>query len=140
MLQDCFLGETYWSPFYAAGTNLVIDTHTYFFAASGVYANYVSPAICGQAHYSAGDSKFPVFIGEWALQTLYNSTLTGRKTIYDTQVYAYQEYVSGEAFWNAKMINNTAVVDGEGITSDYWSGDLLVDSGVVTPTLNSSYC
>jgi hypothetical protein len=140
MLQDCFLGETYWSPFYATGTNLVIDSHIYFFAASGVYANYVAPAICGQAQYSAGDSKFPVFIGEWSLQTLYNNTLAGRKTIYDTQVYAYQKYVSGGAFWNAKMINNTAAVDGEGITSDYWSWELLADAGVVTPTLNSSYC
>ncbi|KAK8905509.1 hypothetical protein QC760_006687 [Botrytis cinerea] len=140
MLQDCFLGETFWSPFYAAGTNLVIDSHIYFFAAAGIYSQYVSPAICGQAEYTAGDSKFPVFIGEWSLQTLYNNTLAGRKVIHDTQVYAYQKYVSGSAFWNVKMINNTAAVDGEGITSDYWSWELLVDQGVITPTINGSYC
>ncbi|KAK6599926.1 putative exo-beta-1,3-glucanase [Botrytis cinerea] len=134
------LTRTFWSPFYAAGTNLVIDSHIYFFAAAGIYSQYVSPAICGQAEYTAGDSKFPVFIGEWSLQTLYNNTLAGRKVIHDTQVYAYQKYVSGSAFWNVKMINNTAAVDGEGITSDYWSWELLVDQGVITPTINGSYC
>ncbi|KAF7915137.1 hypothetical protein BELL_0042g00220 [Botrytis elliptica] len=140
MLQDCFLGEAFWSPFYAAGTNLVIDSHIYFFAAAGIYSQYVAPAICGQAQYTAGDGKFPVFIGEWSLQTLYNNTLAGRKVIHDTQVYAYQKYVSGSAFWNVKMVNNTAAVDGEGITSDYWSWELLVDQGVITPTINGSYC
>jgi glucan 1,3-beta-glucosidase len=119
MLQDCFLGETYWSPFYAAGTNLVTDTHIYFFAASGIYAQYVAPAICGQAESSAGDSKFPVFIGEWSMQTLYDNTLAGRKTIHDTQLYAWEKYVSGGAFWNVKMVNNTGAVDGEGDLSDY---------------------
>ncbi|TGO56176.1 hypothetical protein BCON_0081g00190 [Botryotinia convoluta] len=140
MLQDCFLGEAFWSPFYASGTNLVIDSHIYFFAAAGIYSQYVAPAICGQAQYTAGDGKFPVFIGEWSLQTLYNNTLAGRKVIHDTQVYAYQKYVSGSAFWNVKMVNNTAAVDGEGITSDYWSWELLVDQGVITPTINGSYC
>jgi len=115
MLQDCFLGETYWSPFYAA----VTDTHIYFFAASGIYAQYVAPAICGQAESSAGDSKFPVFIGEWSMQTLYDNTLAGRKTIHDTQLYAWEKYVSGGAFWNVKMVNNTGAVDGEGDLSDY---------------------
>ena len=140
MLQDSFLGERFWSPFYASGTNMVIDSHIYFFAASGIYAQYVSPAICGQAQYTAGDAKFPVFIGEWSLQTLYNNTLEGRKTIYDTQVYAYAKYTSGSAFWNYDMRDNTDAVDGEGITSDYWSWTRLVDQGVVTPSVNSSYC
>lgn len=61
MLQDCFLGEQFWSPFYATGTNLVIDSHIYFFAASGIYAQYVAPAICGEAEYAAGDKKFRKF-------------------------------------------------------------------------------
>ena len=140
MLQDNFLGETYWSPFYAAGTNLVIDSHIYFFAASGIYSQYVSGAICGQSQYAAGDAKFPVFIGEFSLQTLYNNSLATRKTIYDTQIYAYQKYNSGGAFWNGRMKGNTETVDGEGTLSDYWSYLDLVDAGVITTTLNSSYC
>ena len=35
MLQDSFFSESYWSPFYPADTNMVIDSHIYFFAASG---------------------------------------------------------------------------------------------------------
>ena len=38
MLQDCFLGEEHWSPYFPAKTNLVIDTHVYYFAAFGVYS------------------------------------------------------------------------------------------------------
>lgn len=42
MLQDCFLGESYWSPLFNSSANLVIDSHIYFFAASGIYADYVA--------------------------------------------------------------------------------------------------
>ena len=38
------------------------------------------------------------------------------------------------------MLDNTDPVDGEGITSDYWSWTRLIDQGVVTPKVNSSYC
>jgi len=131
MLQDFFLGEPFWSPFYASSTNMVIDSHIYFFAASGIYVQYVSPAICGQAQYTAGDAKFPVFIGEWSLQTLYNNTLEGRKTICDTQVYAYSKYTSGSAFWNYNMLDDTDPVYEEGVTSDYWSWTRLVDQGLL---------
>lgn len=70
MLQGCFQGEEFWSPFYVSGTNMVIDSHVYYFAASGIYSQYVAPAICGQASALKGDSKFPVFVGEWSLQTM----------------------------------------------------------------------
>jgi len=139
MLQDCFLGETYWSPLFPAGTNLVIDSHVYYFAASGIYGQYVTPAICGQAQFTAGDGKFPVFVGEFSLQTLYNNTFANRKTIYDTQKYAWSKYMAGGAFWEIKL-NNTAAVDGEGTQPNYWSFEGLIDAGVVTSTLNSSYC
>ncbi|KAJ5585919.1 exo-beta-1-3-glucanase (GH5-family) member of the ScExg1-family [Penicillium hetheringtonii] len=38
MLQDCFLGEEHWSSLFPSKTNLVIDTHLYYFAASGAYS------------------------------------------------------------------------------------------------------
>jgi glucan 1,3-beta-glucosidase len=141
MLQDSFFSEMFWSPFYPAGSNLVIDSHIYFFAAAGAYSQYVPAAVCGQAKYiGQGDGKFPVFIGEWSLQTLYNNTLSNRKTLYDTQVYAYQKYASGGAFWNGKMLNTVDGVDGEGKLQDYWSWEGLADAGVVSNTIDQSYC
>lgn len=139
MLQDCFLGEQYWSPLFPAGTNLVIDSHIYFFAASGIYSQYVAPAICGQSAYEAGDKKFPVFVGEFSLQTLYNNTYANRKTIYDTQRYAYAHYMSGSAFWTARMYSTDAV-DGQGVQEAYWDFIGLIDAGVVTKNISSSYC
>ncbi|KAG9924954.1 glycoside hydrolase family 5 protein, partial [Aureobasidium melanogenum] len=141
MLQDAFFSEMFWSPFYPAGTNLVIDSHICFFAAAGAYSQYVPAAVCGQAKYiSQGDGKFPVFIGEFSLQTLYNNTLSNRKILYDTQVYAYQKYASGGAFWNGKMLNSVDGVDGEGKLQDYWSWEALADAGVVSNTIDQSYC
>jgi glucan 1,3-beta-glucosidase len=142
MLQDAFFSEQYWSPFYESSTNLVIDSHIYFFAASGAYSQYIAPAICGQAkQIGEGDGKFPVFIGEWSLQTLYNNSLAYRKTLYDTQVYAYNKYAAGGAFWNFRMLNDVDTVDGEGRLQDYWSWSAIADAGIPSAGgVNGSYC
>jgi len=139
MLQDCFLGHDYWAAFYPASTNLVIDTHVYYFAAAGTYSKWVAPAVCGQASSLAGNGKFPVFVGEWALQVMYNNTLAGRKQIFDTQRYAWQRDVSGGTFWTA-VSYSTAAVDGEGTQRDYWSYIDLINAGVITAATNASYC
>lgn len=70
MLTTNKSGASFWAPFYDASTNLHIDSHVYYFAAAGTYANYVNPAVCGQAQYIAQETKFPVFIGEWSLQAM----------------------------------------------------------------------
>ncbi|KAG9661243.1 glycoside hydrolase, partial [Aureobasidium melanogenum] len=98
MLQDCFLGEEHWSPYFDTTNNLVIDTHIYYFAAAGVYSGYAVPAICGQASAAPGDGNFPVFIGEWSLQTLYNNTYANREELFNTQPYAWSHYFQGGAF------------------------------------------
>lgn len=141
MLQDSFKGASYWSPLFDANTNLVIDSHVYFFAAAGTYSQYVSPAICGQASYLGEETKFPVFIGEWSLQTMYNNTLdvTKRKSIFDTQRYAWQKHVSGGAFWTAVSHSNTDV-GGEGVQRDFWSLVDLIKAGVATKATSYSYC
>lgn len=139
MLQDCFKGASFWAPFWDSSANLVLDSHVYFFAAADTYAEYVNPAVCGQAQYIAGETKFPVFIGEWALQTMCNNTYAGRKTVFDTQRYAWQKYVSGGAFWTA-VSYSTAPVDGEGTQRDYWSYIDLINAGVITKATNESYC
>lgn len=61
MLQDCSIGDEHWSPYFASETKLVIDTHVYYFAASGVYSQWASVAVCGQASVLGSDGKFCVF-------------------------------------------------------------------------------
>ncbi|TIA82671.1 glycoside hydrolase [Aureobasidium pullulans] len=139
MLQDCFLGEEHWSSYFASTANLVIDTHIYYFAASGIYSEYVNSAVCGQASVAPGDGKFPVFIGEWSLQVLYNNTYEARESIFNTQRYAWSRYVQGGSFWGA-IFNGTDSVDGEGTQRDYWSYDRLIDAGVVKSPTNATYC
>ncbi|KAF5598359.1 glycoside hydrolase [Fusarium pseudocircinatum] len=141
MLQDNFKGAAFWSPLFDKKRNLVIDSHVYYFAASGTYSQYVAPAVCGQAKYLAEETKFPVFVGEWSLQTMYNNTLSvpNRKTIFDTQRYAWQKYVAGGAFWTAVSYSNTPV-DGQGVQRDYWSYVDLIRAGVITKATTKSYC
>lgn len=74
MFQDNFKGADFWSPYFNATDNIVIDSHVYYFAAAGTYSNYILPAVCGQAAYLANlTTNFPTFIGEWSLQTLYST-------------------------------------------------------------------
>ncbi|KAF5642022.1 hypothetical protein F52700_3202 [Fusarium sp. NRRL 52700] len=141
MLQDNFKGAAFWSPLFDKKRNLVIDSHVYYFAASGTFSQYVAPAVCGQAKYLAEETKFPVFVGEWSLQTMYNNTLSvpNRKTIFDTQRYAWQKYAAGGAFWTT-VSYATKPVDGQGTQRDYWSYVDLVRAGVITKATNKSYC
>jgi len=130
MLQDFFQGEEYWSPFFDAKTNPVIDSHIYYFAVAGTYSQYVAPAICGQSAIVEGDDTFPVFVGEWSLQVQFNNTLAERKTLFDTLRYSWATYVSGVAFWNIKTLNQDTV-SGEGTTQDYRDFESLLDAGVI---------
>ncbi|KAL4924017.1 glycoside hydrolase [Aspergillus undulatus] len=140
MLQDCFLSEEHWSPYFPSGTNLVIDQHVYYFAASGVYSQWANGAICGQASVLPGDGKIPVFVGEWALQTLYSNSFDNRRNLFETQRFAWGKYVAGGAFWNIKH-NSSALVDGQGMQRDYWSFETLLDEGVIrAPVANATYC
>ncbi|KAK3618902.1 hypothetical protein LTR22_026193 [Elasticomyces elasticus] len=70
---------------------------------------------------------------------MYNNTFAGRKTIFDTQRYAWQNYVVGGSFWTA-VSYATDKVDGEGTVRDYWSFVDLINAGVITTQTNSSYC
>lgn len=120
VIQDCFLGSSYWAALFPAGSNIVIDSHIYYFSAAGIYSQYVAPAICGQAS-SAGNSRFPTFIGEWSLQVNYNNTLAYRKTLLQTQQYAWanSDGLAGGALWSARF-NGTNPVNGEGTQKNYW--------------------
>jgi len=141
-VQDCFKGPAFFAPFYPDGANIVIDSHIYYFAAAGAYGNYLAPSVCGQAQYYKGlNVKFPIFVDEWSLQSAYNNTLARRKLNYQTQAYAWSNYLQGGSSWNAKH-NSSVKVDGEGIQRDYWSLEILIAAGVVNPggKLDSVYC
>lgn len=140
MMQDCFMGEEHWSPYFGECDNVAMDVHIYYFAAAGIYSQYVPVAICGQAEGTVGDGKLPVFVGEWALQVLYNNSFAMREEIFNTQRYAWYKYLHGGTFWSIKH-NSIAPVDGEGLQRDYWSYEGLIDEGVITPwDDNEVYC
>lgn len=139
MIQDCFQGASYWAPFYDSSANIAFDSHVYYFAAAGAYSQYTNPAVCGQAAYLAEETEFPVFVGEWSLQTMYNNTFADRKALFDTQRYAWNKYVQGGTFWTA-VSYSTAAVYGQGTQREYWSYIDLINQGVITVTTNASYC
>ncbi|KAL4866270.1 glycoside hydrolase superfamily [Aspergillus spectabilis] len=67
--EDRFQGEQFWSQHFDSGANIVIDTHVYFFAAPNATSENVPLAICEQVPAASGDQRFPVFIGEYSLQS-----------------------------------------------------------------------
>lgn len=139
MFQDSFKGASYWLPFFDPGTNIVFDSHVQYSAGDGTNAGDINPAVCAQAASLSAGSSFPVFVGEWSLAAMVNNTLAGRKSLFDTQRYAWQQYESGGAFWNV-LSYNTLPVNGEGTQQDYWSYINLINQGVITRETTASYC
>jgi glucan 1,3-beta-glucosidase len=70
---------------------------------------------------------------------MYNNTLASRKSVFDTQRYAWQKYVASSSFWTA-VSYATSKVDGEGTQRDYWSYIDLINAGVITKETKDSYC
>ena len=70
---------------------------------------------------------------------MYNNSYADRKSLFDTQRYAWEKYVSGGSFWTAISYSNTTV-DGQGTQRDYWSYIDLINAGVITSATNESYC
>lgn len=140
MIQDSFQGADFWARDFNATDNIVMSTHVYYFAADGVYANFIPLGVCGQAQFIARQTTFPNFIGEWSLQARFNNTFAGREAVFNAERYAWSEYLSGSAFWNAVSYSDLAV-DGEGTRIDYWSYVRLIDQGVITsPVPGVAYC
>jgi hypothetical protein len=79
MLQGSFKGEAFWSPRFLASANLVFDVHNYYFAGRPTDSDTVSADICSDAKASAGDGKFPVFVGEWSIETVADNKFANRR-------------------------------------------------------------
>ena len=139
MFQGSFKGEAYWSPSFPAGTNLVFDVHNYYFAGRPTDSLNVFALICSDAKTSVGDGKFPVFIGEWSIQTVSDNLFSTRAMNLNTGLYAFAKYDHGSAYWIAKFTGIAAVV-GQGVQSDYWSYENFISLGYIDPSSGAAYC
>ncbi|TKX24417.1 cellulase-like protein 2 [Elsinoe australis] len=127
-IQDGFKGEAYFAPQFDAASNLVFDIHNYYFAGRGANSDNVTSLICADARASPGDKKFPVFVGEWSIQTELNNRFANRKKNLQTGLCAFDKYTQGSAYWTAKFFGN-ATVDGEGTQADYWNYQTFIKLG-----------
>lgn len=139
MVSDGFKGEPHFSPAFPATANIVFDIHNYYFAGRGANSSTAQDLICSDAKASVGDGKFPVFIGEWSIQTELNNRLANRAELLNTGLYAFDRYNHGSAYWTAKF-SGTAAVDGEGNQADYWNYSTFVARGLINPAEGKKYC
>lgn len=109
-------------------------------ASSNLSAHLIAPSVCKQTSLLKGNGKFPVFVGSYGIQAQEGNTLAGRKTIYNTQKYAYAQNLSGGCFSHAKAYSNSVAVSGEGCASDYNSFQNLMTANVATKNTDSCYC
>lgn len=139
MFQGSFKGEAYWSSNFSAETNLVFDVHNYYFQGRAASPGNVTQLICTDAVNSAGDGKFPTFVGEWSIQTEIGNSLASRARILETGLGAWKKYTRGSAYWTTKFLGN-ATVDGEGTQADYWNYETFISLGYTKSTSAAVLC
>ncbi|KAK5714927.1 hypothetical protein LTR15_010343 [Elasticomyces elasticus] len=125
--------------FIPVAANLVFDTHNYYFAGRGADSATAEKLICSDAKTSAGDGKFPTFVGEWSIQTELNNLYANRKKLLNTGLYAFSKYTHGSAYWTAKF-TGTAIVAGQGTQADYWNFEKFISLGLVNAPSGTAYC
>lgn len=118
MFQGSFKGEAFWAPRFPASTNLVFDVHNYYFAGRPTDSDTLTTDICADAKASAGDGKFPVFVGEWSIEAAADDKFVNRAKNLNTGIYAFGKYTQGSAYWTARFFGNVSVA-GEGVQGDY---------------------
>ncbi|KAF7557943.1 hypothetical protein G7Z17_g306 [Cylindrodendrum hubeiense] len=133
MLQGGFKGEEFWSPQFAKETKIVFDLHHYFFAGRPATSDNIPQFICADAQSSAGDGKFPIFVGEWSIQSTTDNTFSSRAVNLNTGLKTWARYARGSAYWTYKFSGNVQV-DGEGVQGDYWSYEKFINMGIINPS------
>jgi hypothetical protein len=133
MLQGGFRGEAFWSQYFEAGTPIVFDVHNYYFAGRPSTSENVPEMICQDAKYSAGDGKFPIFIGEWSIQAAQENTFASRGVNLNTGLRVWAKFATGSAYWTYRFSGNVPV-EGEGVQGDYWSYEKFIDMGIIDPS------
>ncbi|KAF4844095.1 putative glucan 1,3-beta-glucosidase A [Colletotrichum siamense] len=139
MFQGSFRPESFWSPYFDAGENLVFDEHHYYFAGRPTTSENLPSFICEDAKSSVGDGKFPIFIGEWSIQAVNNNTFASRARNLNNGLYVWSKYTQGSTYWTAKF-SGDAPVDGQGTQSDYWNYEGFIDSGIIMPNSADGFC
>lgn len=86
-----------------------------------------------------GDGKFPVFAGEWEIQTVSDNLFSTRAENLNTGLYAFAKYTHGSAYWTAKF-SGTATVVVQGTQADYWSYEDFISLGYVNRASGAQYC
>ncbi|KAE8337235.1 hypothetical protein BDV24DRAFT_103921 [Aspergillus arachidicola] len=132
MFQGSFKPEQYWSSQLPADANLVFDVHTYYFERN-VTSETLPARLYADARSKAGDGKFPVFTGEWAIQTLYQNSFALRERNVNAGLDAMYKYSQGSCYWTAKFSGN-ATVNGQGTQADYWNFEYFIDHGYIDLT------
>ncbi|KAH6642272.1 glycoside hydrolase superfamily [Boeremia exigua] len=138
MLQGSFKGEPFWSPSFDKSDNIVFDVHNYYFGRLSDSDN-VTSLLCADAKRLAGDGKFPVFVGEWSIQTSTNNRIVNRAKNVNTGLYAYNKFTQGNSYWTAKFRGNVTVA-GEGTQSEYWNYESFIDAGFLDEKQGKKYC
>ncbi|KZM27292.1 uncharacterized protein EKO05_0005570 [Ascochyta rabiei] len=138
MLQGSFRGEPSWSGHFSYNTNIVFDVHNYYFALP-IDSGNITSRLCADAKTLAGDGKFPVFVGEWAIETGANNKFANRAKNLNTGLYAYNKYTQGNAYWTGKYLGNVSVA-GEGTKRDYWNYASFIDTGIINEKQGKFYC
>jgi aryl-phospho-beta-D-glucosidase BglC (GH1 family) len=128
MLHDAFQGPKFWSPHFKASEKIVFDVHKYYFARPSTPANVTALMTADGKELAEAAAKFPVFVGEWAIQTSMNNTYASRRAIFKHGLDTWVEHTRGSAYWNVKYSGN-ARVEGEGTKAEYWDFRQFVDSG-----------
>lgn len=121
-----------WAESFDAGSNIVFDMHHYYFEDRTVDSGNLSSVVCSDAQSDGQGHKFPVFFGEWAIQTGGNNSLADREKNVQTAQSAYNKYGHGSAMWTGRFFGNVSVA-GEGVQGDYWDYEEFIDLGYVKP-------
>ncbi|KAJ5480529.1 hypothetical protein N7530_006038 [Penicillium desertorum] len=139
MCQGSFKPETYWSPHFDAGANIVFDEHHYYFQYANSTSANLPEFLCKDAKKSAGDGKFPTFVGEWAIEASDNDLgLRGRNL--QAGISAFGQFTRGSSYWTAKFSSN-ATIKGEGVKGNYWNYEEFVRMGYLDGQVEvPNYC
>jgi hypothetical protein len=129
MLHDAFQGPEFWSPHFSPEQDkIMFDLHKYYFARPSTPANVTDIMTTDDKAATAGDGRFPTFIGEWAIQTSVNNTYASRREIIRHGLATWAEHKQGSAYWNVKY-SGDGEVEGEGTQAYYWNFRQFMDSG-----------
>lgn len=132
MAVQVFPWDFNWAEDFDNSSNIVYDMHHYYFQDPSVDSANLSTVECTNAKSDGEGHKFPVFFGEWAIQTGGNNSFADREKNFQTAQSAHNLYGHGGAMWTGRFYGNVSVA-GQGVQGDYWNYEGFIDMGYVKP-------